>query len=157
MLNLFIKSEKQNEEARHKINSSSTLNVCYFNARSICNKLNELNNLLNGVYLQSSYDVLYVNETWLNSDINNVDICGATPYNIVCTDKVSVGGGVAIFVNTLCYNEVFIPNKNDDVEVCTVDIIMNDRRKLRFAYTGRQIQEMISLCVRVTVCLTYVL
>ena len=37
--------------------------MCYFNARSVCNKLNELNALHNGVYLQSSYDVICVNET----------------------------------------------------------------------------------------------
>ena len=45
------------EGARRKLHSSSTLNACYFNTRGVCNKLNELNNLLNGVYLQSSYNV----------------------------------------------------------------------------------------------------
>ena len=152
---MFIISGKRNGRTRHNINSSSSLNVCYFNARSVCNKLNELNDMLNGVYLQSSYDVICVNETWLNSDVNYAEICGASPYNVVRKDRGSVGGGVAIFVkNTFRYNEVFVPNKYDDVEVCAVDIITDDRRKLRYICVYRPPNARNDLTVHMSDCLT---
>ena len=103
--------------------------------------MNELNDLLNSVYLQSSYDVICVNEIWLNVDINNAEICGATPDNVERKDRGSVDAGMAIFVtNTLRYNdfnEVFMSNKYDDVKVCAVDIITEDRRKVRYVCVYR--------------------
>ena len=71
-------------------------------------------------------------------------------------DRGSVGGGVAIFVkNTLHNKVVFIPNKNDDVEVCAVDIITDDRRKLRYILVYRPPKSRNDLTMHICDCLTF--
>lgn len=67
------------------------------NVRSICNKLDQLQILLNS----SSPDVLCLTETWLNDKITDGLVVRNSKYNIFrCDRKDTVGGGVALLVRT---------------------------------------------------------
>jgi hypothetical protein len=68
----------------------------FFNACSVCNKISELHHDLYG----GQYDVLCVEETWLNPRIPNGLLDPENAYNIFrCDRKDAVGGGVCIFVS----------------------------------------------------------
>ena len=72
-------------------------------------------------------------------------------------DRWSVGGGVAIiFVkNTLRYNRVFVPSKCDDVEVFAIEIITDDRRKLRYICVCKPPYSRNDFTLHIRDCLTY--
>ena len=65
-----------------------------FNAQSLCNKLNDLNILL----LASDFDLIFVIETWLHSDINDSLLLSNSSYSLIRKDRPDTCDGVAIFV-----------------------------------------------------------
>lgn len=67
-----------------------------FNARSLVNKVTELEHLL----LSRSPSVVIVTETWLNNDIPN-DVVVPPGYRVFRWDRNSRGGGVAIVIKNV--------------------------------------------------------
>ena len=82
-----------------KYNSSSNLNVVYFNANSIVNKRDVLDALLKA----KGPNLVFITETWLKPHYINSFVVDSTYYSIHRQDRVSgQGGGVAvIYPNTL--------------------------------------------------------
>lgn len=76
-------------------NQQRQLKIINVNARSLANKVEDLERIL----LVRSPDVVVVTETWLHPNIANSELC-PPEYNIVRKDGVSMGGGVAIFHKT---------------------------------------------------------
>ena len=64
------------------------------NARSLCNKLIDLNILL----LASDFDLIFVTETWLHSAITDSLLLSKSSYTLIRKDRPDKYGGVAIFV-----------------------------------------------------------
>lgn len=66
------------------------------NARSVCNKLNELYCLLYG----SDYDIMMITETWLNNRMPDAMLDPSGRYSVMRHDRPrdTTGGGVCAFV-----------------------------------------------------------
>ena len=108
---------------RNKTECSKTikldnLNVLYFNARSLNNKLTELQALL----ALEKYDAIFVTETWFKSWHKDSFLCSDFNYFVLRADRHDVerGGGVCVFIK-LCFAskinliESFSINKEFDV------------------------------------------
>ena len=80
-----------------KIVTKNKLSCTYFNARSIVNKIDELE-----LYIkEEELDIIGITETWLTEEIVTSEICpeGYTLYRKDRKDSVkTTGGGVALFV-----------------------------------------------------------
>jgi len=63
--------------------------VLLFNARSICNKLFELQHLL---YVENC-DCVFITESWLNSDITDALIDPRALYSVIRKDRIGTRGG----------------------------------------------------------------
>jgi len=64
-----------------------------FNARSICNKLAELNHLI----LSETFDIVFIVESWLSPSIPDSLLVNGAPYNVFRKDRLSShGGGLCI-------------------------------------------------------------
>ena len=71
------------------------LNVLYFNARSIANKVDDLSATLK----QNKYDMVFITETWLKVEHLSSSILNSTDYVMFRCDRTkSGGGGTAIIV-----------------------------------------------------------
>ena len=70
------------------LGSSSNVSAFYCNARSLCNKLYNFQ----GYIYASSFDIICVTETWLNSDIADNEVL-PKGYNIYRRDRGHRGGG----------------------------------------------------------------
>ena len=88
------------------LGSSSNVSAFYCNARSLCNKLY----IFQGYIYASSFDIICVTETWLNSDIADNEVL-PKGYNIYRRDRGHRGGGVLLAINSR------IPCKRVDVPV----------------------------------------
>jgi len=91
------------------------------NARSICNKLPELHNVI----YNENISVLMVTETWLNCNIPNGLLDREGKFNIFCYDRALKGGGcVCISVDkALKAVECTLTGWHPDMQVCCVDVI----------------------------------
>ena len=64
-----------------------------FNARSVCNKLAELNHLI----LSETFDIVFIVESWLSPSIPDSLLVNGAPYNVFRKDRLSShGGGLCI-------------------------------------------------------------
>jgi exonuclease III len=91
------------------------------NARSICNKLPELYQLL---YLET-YDVILITESWLNGNIVNSLIDPHNPYVSVrhVRSDHSVGGGTcALIRKPLNVVEMILDQSYSNLELCSFDV-----------------------------------
>jgi len=78
-----------------------------FNAHSVVNKVLELHQYL---YCEI-YDMLFITETWLTTEISLGLLDLQFHYHILRKDRISVGGGAAAFVKRyLLVSEVIIDN-----------------------------------------------
>lgn len=76
-----------------KFCSRKNLGFLHVNTRSLISKLDQLK-----LWVESTIpDVLVITETWLKKTIDDSSII-ISGYNIFCQDRLSKGGGVAIFV-----------------------------------------------------------
>jgi len=80
---------------------SSTLKLFQINARSVVNKINQIQNF---VY-SNSVDILGVTETWLTDSIYDQEIL-PTNFTIYHKDRDSRGGGVMIAVRNNIHSEL---------------------------------------------------
>jgi len=81
---------------RSSVKAPCMIKCVLLNARSICNKLPELYQLLYG----EMYDVILITESWLNSNIGNSLIDPHNLFTIVRRDRAegSVGGGTCALI-----------------------------------------------------------
>ena len=92
-----------------------------FNARSLCNKLDELHLFLH----EQNVDVCCVSETWLTAAVPDSLICPSN-YTIFRHDRPTPGGGVAIFVKKAIDAVVVdIPAEFSHIEVICVDLLFS--------------------------------
>ena len=106
-----------------KKESLSFYNINSFNARSLKNKLGELQCLLK----TSNSDINCITETWLNPSIQDSVVIGDTNFSIFRKDRFDnrEGGGVCVLINdaTVKAVPVLIPPKFVALELIAVDII----------------------------------
>jgi hypothetical protein len=99
------------------------LSVVLFNARSLNNKLPDLQYLLSTY----KYDVLCITESWLSPLTTNDVILGGCSYTLFRTDRTAPhrGGGVCVLINNSSAKAVAIPIPSifADLELCVIDII----------------------------------
>ena len=115
--------------------SPQTLNVCFFNAFSISNKVPLLNQFVKNT--KYKYDIIFIVETWLNIKDLDSHVC-PDEYQIIRKDRSnetkSRGGGVlALYKNGLNVIDV-TNNYGDTMEHITIDVLMKStvHRKYRF-------------------------
>jgi len=91
------------------------------NARSVCNKVDELQIFL----YDQNVDVCCVTETWLTCDVPNTLFC-PKGYTVFRHDRSTPGGGVAIFVKTVIRSAVVdIPVEFNHIEIVCVDLTLS--------------------------------
>ena len=106
---------------------SDKIRACYFNARSLRNKFNELQAL---VYLEN-YDIIGITETWINS--TRVDYLAeyALPgYDIFCCERTNRSGGGVMFYIKSNLNPRMIPTPNIANINITFTQIESKRKKI---------------------------
>ena len=96
-------------------NASDSVTVCFFNARSIVNKLSQFQSFV----LSSNIDIICVTETWLTNGIFDQEIL---PHNYCVhrNDRKSRGGGVLIATKS-SINASLI-SKSDHLEVISLHL-----------------------------------
>ena len=77
-------------------NTSNSISVLYFNARSLRNKYTDLEVLLKS----DAYDLIFISETWLKDTDLDSTIVDSKHYNIIRNDRNTHAGGVAAIFNT---------------------------------------------------------
>ena len=109
-------------------NDQCVLNCICFNARSLCNKLCCLHDILSGkkyFTYNNIFHIIAVCETWLNNDFADSMLLNNSPYIIFRKDRpvLKKGGGVCLFVKTsLAVTNVVIPDKFFNVEIIAIDV-----------------------------------
>jgi hypothetical protein len=98
--------------------------MVYFNARSLNNKLPELYDLLAGkLYSSSSFDIIAVSETWLNTSCPNSLLTNGQKFNVIRKDRPTLGGGVCFFIrSSLHYRVTDLPANYTDLEIIAFDL-----------------------------------
>ena len=100
--------------------SSQSLNIFYFNARSILPKFHELYSLCS-LY---NPDLVCIVESWLSSDISDNEIL-IPNYSIFRLDRSRHGGGILVYVkSSLCVSSVQSPL---DIELLFLTVKSNHR------------------------------
>ena len=107
---------------------SFKLNVCYFNARSIVNKVTYMENFLK----INPIHIVFIVETWLNPNISSTLVC-PRGYSIIRKDRQKrKGGGIMILyknhlpIEEICYHKpqtieflcITLSTKNWDAPLC---------------------------------------
>jgi hypothetical protein len=116
----------------------SFLRIVLINARSLKNKLNDLDYTLN----VCKPGILCVTESWLRPSITNNSIHNSC-YSLFRKDRHDnrEGGGVCIFTNNDCTSasQVFLPDKFISLELIVIDVVLSaSLKKFRLFYvTGR--------------------
>ena len=103
----------------------------FINARSICNKLNLVSDYL---LSQDDLDLLFVTESWLNSNYSD-SMCCPDGFNILRCDRLrGKGGGVAVFYKSeLHINRVDVLLPPDSYyELICVDLYSSSNLLCRF-------------------------
>ncbi len=96
------------------------------NARSLLNKLVELQSLLLGSYTGEHYDIIAITETWLGSEVPDSMVCSnAADFLIFRKDRRGrMGGGVSFFIRKHLH-PVLVPLDDQfiDLELLVIDVI----------------------------------
>ena len=116
-------------------NNRENLHVLYFNARSIANKLNLLDNyftIVNNHY----FDLIFIAETWLTQAIGDSMVC-PNKYLLYRRDRLNGrGGGLLVLYKSHLHVSLVIPAvAGENLESITVDAYCNSSstKKLRFS------------------------
>jgi hypothetical protein len=83
------------------------LSCVLFNARSLNNKLQELNSLL----LSEQFDVLCITESWLHVSTDDSTILNGSNYSLYRADRFvsQRGGGICVLLNNRKVKGISIP------------------------------------------------
>ena len=116
----------------HDSTNAQLLSVVLFNARSLNNKLPDLQYLLNAY----NYDVVCITESWLSPHITNNVILGDCSYSFARTDRSAShsDGGICVLTNNTSTKAVAIsiPLLFAHVELCVIDIISTESKTRLF-------------------------
>ena len=103
-------------------NTKSSLSILNFNSRSICKKLGELYDILNGS-LGILHDNICTTETWLNESYPDSLLTNGLPYSVFCHDRNTRSGGSAIFVNSCLFaSRIMLPVDLVDLKVVAAEV-----------------------------------
>jgi hypothetical protein len=100
----------------------SFLNCCLLNARSVCNKLVELQHFLNS----SNIDTLLITETWLSSSYSSSLLTDLSNFSVLRKDRLSTAGGVcvcAIIRSGIDFVLVDVMPEFNDLELLVFDVL----------------------------------
>ena len=75
-----------------RLETYSSIKICYLNSRSVMNKLDIFNNFVTLVH--ASTDIFLICETWLNAAVPDSLVCPRRYHTLCCDHKFSHGGGV---------------------------------------------------------------
>jgi exonuclease III len=91
--------------------------IAQLNIRSILNNIDEFRMYA----LKHEYDVVCVNETWLDNSVNNheIDLDG---YDLIRKDRNRHGGGVAMFIRNTINYKIRSDIMPENLETITVEI-----------------------------------
>ena len=111
----------------------SKLDVLYFNARSLNNKIAELHALLS----LHEHDVILITETWLKSYHKDAFLCSNSKYFIIRSDRHDQerGGGVCAFIKTELSKQVNIIttiSEEKEFDIAVFDLHLQRDKTLRF-------------------------
>ena len=108
------------------------LTVLYFNARSIRNKISDLDTALN----TGKYDFVFISETWLNETNLSSSIINTVHYGIVRNDRRTHAGGVAAIYQAKYADKIVVhtvdPNELCGFELLAFDLYVNSRYSVCF-------------------------
>ena len=112
--------------------SLKKVELLFFNARSIANKLDLLNSVLNSW----NYDFIFTTETWLKPFYNDCFIIDTSFYNIIRADRINKrGGGVAVIYKNELSNKIsVVPTdiNHDDFDILAFDLHTYNHTTVRF-------------------------
>ena len=134
----------------------STFGVSYFNARSIMNKLNILQNYIVNIYPNT--DMFFITETWLHKSAPDSLFCPSS-YSCIRNNRVSGrGGGVMVlYKNTVNVNHVFPQLTLDFAEFIVIDVTSNrNKSKFRFVFppnAAASLENIDKVCKILTSCI----
>ena len=102
------------------------LKICYLNAWSVVNKVNELETMIK-IF---SYDIIFVVETWLNSTIQN-SLFSLAGYSIIRRDRPDGrrGGGILVMFKSHLPVLEIRHFKEKTLEYLCVDLLPSKRSK----------------------------
>jgi hypothetical protein len=105
--------------------------VLYFNARSVCNKLLELYDVLSGSSDGTICDIISISETWLSDKLQNPLILAGHPFSLLTCDRsAKTGGGCALLIhNRRHHSEIVFPQNISlaDVQMVGAEIFAGNR------------------------------
>ena len=108
------------------------MKVIYFNARSIRNKLTDLDILLK----TGRYEIVFITETWLQTTDLSSTIVDSQNYTITRTDRSTHAGGVAAIYNNAIADKVVVntidPTDLHGFELVSLDFHFTPRKYLSF-------------------------
>lgn len=129
----------------------SCVQVAHLNVRSLVPKLPELRNFIKS----KDFDIFTVSETWLNNLIDN-DSLKIEGYNVFRVDRLSRGGGVAIYYKELLRCKIIDTSNNIEqlwISVSSGDIsfvvgVCYRPPQTNFKYFVDELEESISICMQ---------
>ena len=83
-------SNNQDVQPTHKL-----FKCLFFNARSLCNKIGELNDLIH----TSTPSIIGICETWLNDAVSTAMLDPNNHYSVFRNDRTTRGGIVCLFID----------------------------------------------------------
>jgi len=102
------------------------LKICHINAQSLYCKIDEFRLIFEG----SDVDIVCISETWFSHDLPD-SFVALRGYRIFRSDRLSHGGGVAVFVKTCINCKVILRNDNNStMEYLLLEIIVNNQKFL---------------------------
>lgn len=111
-----------------KLNNSDSLKLLYLNARSIQNKIEELNNIINKI--DSTVHLVAITETWLKEDSTCLNV---NDYNkiIVSRAGIRIGGGCALLIHKSITSYELVNSYTDEfISILSVKICINNNEFL---------------------------
>ena len=108
--------------AVHSVQPNHGLFKClFFNARSLCNKIGELNDLIH----TSIPSIIGICETRLNDTVSSAMLDPNNHYSVFRNDRTTRGGGVCLFIdkNFKCLQVLVVLSDLPGVEIVCADII----------------------------------
>ena len=130
--NKFTKTNLQDDESPQESDEYKSINLIYFNARSIVNKLD----LLQALIKSNEYDFIFISETWLRNFHKDSYVADSQCYSIFRVDRTHRGGGVAvIFKNELACKLSILESgccSCGDFEILTFEFYITDNNLIRF-------------------------
>ena len=97
------------------------MTLLYFNARSIRNKLTDLEIILN----TGTYDLVFITETWLNETNPDSTITDSQNFGIIRNDRSTHGGGVAVIYNAKFADKIVV-HPIDSTELIGFEMVSFD-------------------------------